>query len=97
MIIKNYNNNNNNKNGDDKNDNDVIIKLIKNAKIVKLFATFLVTEELAQNKLFLILIKNQNGIMFPNYIDLIGHKKKKKNRKYIYTKRTNKQIHNYWE
>ena len=58
MIIKNYNNNNNNKNGDDKNDNDVIIKLIKKAKIIKLFViTFLVTEQLAQNKLFLILTK----------------------------------------
>ena len=46
MIINNYNNNNN---GDDKSNNDVIIKLIKNAKIIKLFViTFLVTEELAQ-------------------------------------------------
>ena len=43
---------------DDKNNNDLIIKLIKNIKIIKLFViTFLVMEELAQNKLFLTLTK----------------------------------------
>ena len=44
-----------------KNNNDVIMKLFKNAKIIKLFViTFLVTEDLVQNKFLLILTKFQN-------------------------------------
>ena len=44
-----YNNNNNNDNGDDNNNNDVIVKLFRNSKIIKIFIIpFLVTEELAQ-------------------------------------------------
>ena len=47
-----------NNNGDDNNNNYVIMKLIKNAKIIKLFIIFLLTEELAQKSiLFLVISK----------------------------------------
>ena len=66
MILKFYNNNYNNKNGNDKNNNGVIMKLIKNAKIIKLCVI----------SLFFILTKIPK-LSIPNYIDLFGHKKKK--------------------
>ena len=62
--------------GDNENNNDLLIKLIKIAKIIKLFViTFLVTEGLSQKKK--LFAKNQNGKMFCNYIDGVVDPKKK--------------------